>query len=72
MKKLIILYCISAWVGLGACSVYKSYERPDMPVVDSLYRQAAATSADTQRSTVTSIRFALVAGALHGSPNCRP
>lgn len=47
MKKLIILYCISAWVGLGACSVYKSYERPDMPVVDSLYRQAAATSADT-------------------------
>lgn len=47
MKKLIILYCISAWVGLGACSVYKSYERPDMPVVDSLYRQAAATSVDT-------------------------
>ena len=47
MKILIILYCISAWVGLGACSVYKSYERPDMPVVDSLYRQAAATSADT-------------------------
>lgn len=47
MKKLIILYCISAWVGLGACSVYKSYERPDMPVVDSLYRQAAATSANT-------------------------
>lgn len=47
MKKFIILYCISAWVGLGACSVYKSYERPDMPVVDSLYRQAAATSADT-------------------------
>lgn len=47
MKKLIILYCISAWVGLGACSVYKSYERPDMPVVDSLYRQAAAISADT-------------------------
>ena len=47
MKKLIILYCISAWVGLGACSVYKSYERPDMPVVDSLYRQAAAASADT-------------------------
>lgn len=47
MKKLIILYCISAWVGLGACSVYKSYERPDMPVVDSLYRQAATTSADT-------------------------
>lgn len=47
MKKLIILYCISAWVSLGACSVYKSYERPDMPVVDSLYRQAAATSADT-------------------------
>lgn len=47
MKKLIILYCISAWVGLGACSVYKSYERPDIPVVDSLYRQAAATSADT-------------------------
>lgn len=47
MKKLIILYCISAWVGFGACSVYKSYERPDMPVVDSLYRQAAATSADT-------------------------
>ena len=47
MKNLIILYCISAWVGLGACSVYKSYERPDMPVVDSLYRQAAATSADT-------------------------
>ena len=47
MKKLIILYCISAWVGLGACSVYKSYERPDMPVVDSLYRQAAVTSADT-------------------------
>lgn len=45
MKKIIVIYIISAWACLGACSVYKTYERPDMPVVDSLYRQPAA--ADT-------------------------
>lgn len=33
---------MSAWACLGGCSIYKSYERPDMPVVDSLYRQPAA------------------------------
>lgn len=42
MKKLIVIYCISAWACLGGCSIYKSYERPDMPVVDSLYRRPAA------------------------------
>lgn len=36
---------MSAWAFLGGCSVYKSYERPDMPVVDSLYMQPA--TADT-------------------------
>ncbi len=46
MKKIIVIYFISAWACLGACSVYKSYERPDMPVVDSLYRQPSA-AADT-------------------------
>lgn len=47
MKKHIFIYCISACACLGSCSVYKSYERPDMPVVDSLYQQSVATAADT-------------------------
>lgn len=48
MKKITVIFFISAWacLGLGACSIYKSYERPDMPVVDSLYRQPT-TSVDT-------------------------
>lgn len=48
MKKITVIFFISAWacLGLGACSIYKSYERPDMPVVDSLYRQSTA-SVDT-------------------------
>ena len=48
MKKITVIFFISAWacLGLGACSIYKSYERPDMPVVDSLYRQPTA-SVDT-------------------------
>ena len=48
MKKITVIFFISAWacLGLGACSIYKSYERPDMPMVDSLYRQPTA-SVDT-------------------------
>ena len=48
MKKITVIFFISAGacLGLGACSIYKSYERPDMPVVDSLYRQPTA-SVDT-------------------------
>ncbi len=36
MKKLIIYMFLSA--GLCSCSIYRTYKRPDMPVVDSLYR----------------------------------
>lgn len=36
MKKIIGFLTLS--VLAGSCSVYRSYERPDLPVVDSLYR----------------------------------
>ena len=37
MKKIIICICLS--VVLGGCSVYRPYKRPDVAVVDSLYRR---------------------------------
>ena len=37
MKKIIICLFLSA--GLSGCHVYRTYERPDMTVTDSLYRQ---------------------------------
>jgi len=37
MKKIIICICLS--VVLGGCSVYRTYKRPDVAVIDSLYRQ---------------------------------
>ncbi len=37
MKKIIIYICLS--VVLGGCSIYRSYKRPDVAVVDSLYRR---------------------------------
>ena len=45
MKKIIIVLCLTA--GWTSCSIYRTYERPDMPVVDSLYRQTPATAAAT-------------------------
>ena len=37
MKKIIICLFLSA--GLSGCHVYRTYERPDTTVTDSLYRQ---------------------------------
>ena len=37
MKKIIIYICLS--VVLGGCSIYRPYKRPDVAVVDSLYRR---------------------------------
>ena len=39
MKKIIICLFLSA--GLSGCHVYRTYERPDVAVADSLYRQPA-------------------------------
>ena len=47
MKKIIICICLS--VGLSSCSIYRTYKRPDVSVVDSLYHQPAL-SADTTAS----------------------
>ena len=47
MKKVIICICLS--VGLSSCSIYRTYKRPDVSVVDSLYHQPAL-SADTTAS----------------------
>ena len=44
MKKIIICLFLSA--GLSGCHVYRTYERPDMTVTDSLYRQPVV-AADT-------------------------
>lgn len=53
MKKIVFIYFISAWACLGACSIYKSYERPDMPLVDSLYRQPAAAADTTSLASLS-------------------
>ena len=46
MKKLVVFISIAAVA--GGCSVYRTYERPDLPVIDSLYQSPQpAGSADT-------------------------
>lgn len=40
MKKIILLFLLT---GLSSCHLYKTYERPDIEVSDSLYRQPAIT-----------------------------
>ena len=52
MKKIIICLFLSA--GLSGCSVYRAYERPEMTVADSLYRQPVAP-ADT--SSIASLSW---------------
>ena len=42
MKKIIICLCLS--VGLGGCSVYRTYQRPELPVVDSLYLRSVQST----------------------------
>ena len=42
MKKIIICLFLSA--GLSGCHVYRTYERPDTTVTDSLYRCLLYTS----------------------------
>ncbi len=44
MKKIVI--CLFLSVGLVGCRIYRVYERPDMPVTDSLY-QRIESSGDT-------------------------
>lgn len=43
MKRIILILCLLT--GLSSCRVYRTYRRPNLPVVDSLYRHPAA--ADT-------------------------
>lgn len=46
MKKIVVFISIAAVA--GGCSVYRTYERPDLPVIDSLYQSPQpAGSADT-------------------------
>lgn len=39
MKHLILIVSLLAGVGMSGCQVYRAYQRPDLPTVDSLYRQ---------------------------------
>lgn len=39
MKHLILILSLLVALAMSSCRVYRAYRRPDMPVVDSLYRQ---------------------------------
>lgn len=41
MKKIIL--CLFLSIGLSSCHLYRTYERPDMKISDSLYRQSLMT-----------------------------
>lgn len=39
MKRLILIVSLFAGLGMSSCRVYRAYQRPDLPAIDSLYRQ---------------------------------
>lgn len=41
MKQIVIALCLL--VGLHSCQIYRAYQRPDLPEVDSLFRQPVPT-----------------------------
>ena len=51
MKK--ILLCIWGIVTLSGCHIYRAYERPDIAVSDSLYRQSASTADTTSLASLS-------------------
>lgn len=51
MKK--ILLCIWGIVTLSGCHIYRAYERPDIAVSDSLYRQSAPTTDTTSLASLS-------------------
>ena len=51
MKK--ILLCIWGIVTLSGCHIYKAYERPDIAVSDSLYRQSVSVTDTTSLASLS-------------------
>ena len=51
MKK--ILLCLFLTAGLTGCHIYRSYERPDVTVSDSLYRQPVAAEDTTSLASLS-------------------
>ncbi len=43
MKYIMLTLSLLATLGMSSCRVYRAYQRPDLPEVDSLYRQSVPT-----------------------------
>ena len=55
MKKIIICLFLSA--GLSGCHVYRTYERPDTTVTDSLYRQPVVAGDTASIASLSLLRL---------------
>ena len=51
MKRIVITLCLLA--GLCSCQIYRAYQRPELPVVDSLFRQPVPASDTTSLAALT-------------------
>lgn len=51
MKK--ILLCIWGIITLSSCHIYRAYERPDIAVSDSLYRQSVPIADTTSLASLS-------------------
>ena len=51
MKKIVI--CLFLSVGLVGCRIYRVYERPDMPVTDSLYQRIESSDDTTSLAALS-------------------
>lgn len=51
MKRIVIALCLLA--GLGSCQIYRTYQRPELPEVDSLFRQPVQGADTTSFADLT-------------------
>lgn len=51
MKRIVIALCLLA--GLGSCQIYRTYQRPELPEVDSLFRQPVQGADTTSLADLT-------------------
>lgn len=51
MKRIIVIFCLL--VGLSSCKIYHTYQRPDLPAIDSLFRQSVSAIDTTSLADLT-------------------
>lgn len=51
MKRIVMALCLLA--GLGSCQIYRTYQRPELPEIDSLFRQPVQGADTTSLADLT-------------------